>query len=127
VASLFRTRPASEEELAVRTHALRKRGCVTILLLYLPYLLSLCLGVAAASLHANHLQMLMFTFVPVLTSTLDPLILCSRNTELRRDVVSRVGDVVSRVLRTLSWRHTNLPNVMFGNYSVTRKSDLSTS
>ena len=42
VAALFEARPDKNDQIAMKTYELRKKGCVTIMLINLPYLVSLC-------------------------------------------------------------------------------------
>ena len=84
VTSLFKTRPDASDELALKTYEMRKKGCVTILLINLPYLISLIFAMVAAVTNYKHLRALMFTFLPVFTSMLNPMILCWRNTGIRK-------------------------------------------
>ena len=93
VSALYRRNPESEEEVARRTHALRRAGCVTILLLNLPYLCSFSLGLVAMATRQTLLRELMFNFVPIVTSAFNPVVLCWRNRGVRR----RVGHVWGRV------------------------------
>ena len=59
---------------------------MTILLINLPYLLSLCFAIVAAITQYKHLRALMFTFLPVITSFLNPVILCWRNTGIHKRI-----------------------------------------
>ena len=96
VSSLFKSKPDATDELALKTYELRKKGCVTILLINLPYLISLTFAVVAAVTNYKHLRALMFTFLPVFTSMLNPMILCWRNTGIRKRVVRGVRYVKMR-------------------------------
>jgi len=84
VSSLFKAKPDTTDELALKTYEMRKKGCVTILLINLPYLISLTFAMVAAVTNYKHLRALMFTFLPVFTSMLNPMILSWRNTGIRK-------------------------------------------
>lgn len=102
VTSLFKSKPDASDELALKTYEMRKKGCVTILLINLPYLISLTFAMVAAVTNYKHLRALMFTFLPVFTSMLNPMILCWRNTGIRKRIGSGVRCVKMKLLSSFA-------------------------
>ena len=99
ISSLFKLKPSSGEELALKTYRLRRKGCITILLINLPYLVSLCFASTAAITQYKHLRAINFTFLPVLTSAINPMIISARNTGIRKRIEEMIRAVKERVRR----------------------------
>ena len=97
VTSLFKGKPDSDDKIAMKTYEMRKKGCVTILLINLPYLISLIFALVAAITDYKHLRALMFTFLPVATSMVNPIILCWRNTGIRKTLKKKGKEHLGRL------------------------------
>ncbi|KAL5250877.1 hypothetical protein ACHWQZ_G016577 [Mnemiopsis leidyi] len=80
------------------TTTIHKRGCVTILLINLPYFLFMATALTVWETVPNFLSfhLIAFSWIPIVTSSINPIIITSRRKEVRRFLIQNITTLFAK-------------------------------